>query len=232
MMYITELFLCFIAFSFLGWCLEVMYGMYIHKRFVNRGFLIGPLCPLYGIGCVLLYVLLRGYANDPIMLMLASMAVCSLLEYFASYILEKIFKTRWWDYTDMKYNINGRICLEMIVPFGLLGLLVVYFAFPFALRIIRIAPEAIIYSIAAILLVVFLVDLCVTFKVVMKFAETALAVPKDMTEEITKFVKKTLSKQGSLTKRLVDSFPDFEIDLDWIRKKLMFKKNSKSKKEV
>lgn len=229
MSYISELFLCFIIFSFLGWCLEVAFGIVTLKRFVNRGFLVGPLCPLYGIGCVLLYLLLSQYADDPIILALASMTLCSVLEYVASYIMEKIFKTRWWDYTDMKYNINGRICLEMAVPFGILGLGVVYVLFPAALHILELLPSLAIYICAGVLLLLFLVDLAVSFKVIMKFTEAVGHVPKDMTEEITKFVNDTLSKQSKLTKRLIESFPNFRVNLEAIKNKI-FKKRKKVSK--
>ena len=220
MMYISKLFLCFIIFSFLGWCLEVLYGRVVLKRFVNRGFLVGPLCPLYGTGCVLLNLLLKGYKEDPIMLMLASMAVCSILEYITSFLMEKIFKTRWWDYSNMKYNINGRICLEMIIPFGILGLLVVKFLYPTAMMFLDKIPNTFIYLITGILLLILLIDLCVSFHVIMRFTNVALKVPKDMTEEITKFVKETVSKQSHLTKRLVESFPNLQIDMHYIKKKL------------
>lgn len=223
MVYISKLFICFIIFAFLGWCLEVSYGMLTLKKFVNRGFLIGPLCPIYGLGCVLLYLLLQGYASDPIMLALASMAICSILEYVASYLMEKIFKTRWWDYSEKKYNINGRICLEMAIPFGILGLLVVYILFPVALKGLDLLPIPIIFVLSAVLLLLFLVDICISFKVIMKFTDAIGHIPKDMTEEITKFVKDTLSKQSKFTKRLVDSFPNFKIDLKSIKSKI-FKK--------
>lgn len=219
MLYICKLFLCFILFSFLGWCLEVLYGLFELKKFVNRGFLIGPLCPIYGIGCVLLYLLLQGYADDPIVLALLAMVICSILEYLASFLMEKIFKTRWWDYSNMKFNINGRICLEMIVPFGILGLLVVYILFPNAMNLLNLLPALAIYISSGVLLVLFITDLAVSFKIIMKFTKVALKVPKDMTEEITKFVKNTLSKY-KLTDRLINSFPDFQIDFSAIKDKI------------
>lgn len=219
MLYITKLFLCFIIFSFLGWCLEIAFGCVTTKKFVNRGFLVGPLCPIYGTGCVLLYLLLRQYANDPIILAVMSMLVCSIVEYIASYLMEKIFKARWWDYTEFKFNINGRICLEMAIPFGLLGLLVIYVLFPTTLGILDKLPTLAIYIIAGILALAFIIDLLVSFNVIMKFTKTALTVPKDMTEEITKFVKNTLSK-NKMTKRLVDSFPDLHFNFEDIRKKI------------
>ncbi len=219
MLYICKLFLCFMLFSFLGWCLEVLYGLFELKRFVNRGFLIGPFCPIYGIGCVLLYLLLQGYADDPIVLALLAMVICSILEYLASYLMEKIFKTRWWDYSNMKFNINGRICLEMIVPFGILGLLVVYILFPNAMNLLNLLPNLAIYISSGVLLVLFITDLAVSFKIIMKFTKVALKVPKDMTEEITKFVTNTLSKY-KLTDRLINSFPDFQIDFSAIKDKI------------
>jgi len=219
MLFICELIICFFIFSFLGWCLEVVYTRFILKRFVNRGFLIGPLCPIYGCGCVLLFLLLKKYQDDPIMLFLAAMTICSLLEYFASYIMEKIFKTRWWDYSEKKFNIAGRICLEMAVPFGMLGMLVVYVLFPFTLDVLSNLSNIYIYIISGILLILFTIDLCISFNIVMKFTKVALSVPKDMTEEITKFVNETL-KKNKLAKRILDSFPNFKINRDAIRKKL------------
>lgn len=197
----------------------MVFGYFTTKKIVNRGFLIGPLCPIYGTGCILLYLLLRQYVNDPIILFVMAMVVCSILEYVASYLMEKIFKARWWDYTDFKFNINGRICLEMAIPFGLLGLLVLYILFPSTLNLLDRLPSQAIYLVAGLLATIFLVDLLISFKVIMKFTETALSVPKDMTEEITKFVKKTLSK-NRWTKRLVDSFPNLHIDFSNIKKLL------------
>ncbi len=219
MLYICKMFLCFILFSCLGWCLEVLYGLLKCKRFVNRGFLIGPLCPIYGVGCVLLYLLLSKYASDPIVLFILAMVICSILEYLVSYLMEKIFKTRWWDYSMRKFNINGRICLETIIPFGILGLLVVYILFPNAMNLLSMLPPLAIYISSGIILLLFIIDLTVSFNIIMKFKESALRVPKDMTEEITKFVKNTLSKR-ILTKRLINSFPDLQIDLSAIKDKI------------
>ncbi len=230
MLYLCKLFICFIIFSFAGWCLEVIFGIITTKKYVNRGFLIGPLCPIYGLGCVLLYTLLNGYEKDPIVLALMSMFLCSVLEYVASYLMEKIFKTRWWDYSEQKYNINGRICLEMAIPFGVLGLGVVYVLFPATLYVLSLISDKVIYIIAGVSAVVFVIDLIVSLDVIMKFTNAIECVPKDMTEEITKFVKETLLKQGRLTTRLVESFPNFKIDLSVIKNKILRKKKGKPEK--
>ena len=134
-MTITYYILSFFLFSFLGWLVEIIYCLLLDHKFTNRGFLIGPYCPIYGCGCLLLIIFLHGSLKDPISLFLKSIVICAILEYFTSYIMEKIFKMRWWDYSNRKFNINGRICLETIIPFGLLGCLVMYVLNPFSMYI-------------------------------------------------------------------------------------------------
>ncbi len=107
--------LLFFLYSFLGWCLEVLCKLVSEKKFVNRGFLIGPYCPIYGYGAILMSVLLQKYLDDPFTLFIMIVLICSVLEYFTSFFLEKIFHTRWWDYTKYRFNINGRICLETMI---------------------------------------------------------------------------------------------------------------------
>ena len=200
MSYLSKLFICFMIFSFIGWCLEVLYGLVVLKRFVNRGFLIGPLCPLYGLGCVLLYLCLKDLANNPVILGISSILLCSVLEYSVSYILEKIFKTRWWDYTDMKFNINGRICLGLIVPFGILGLLVVYILFPYTLNVLNNISNLVIYVLAFVSLTVFTIDFIISCNVIKKFKNISKK-PRDTTEEMAKFVRETIAKKLPFLKK-------------------------------
>ena len=128
---IRILFLLFLMYSFTGWAIEVI-GKLIEKgKFVNRGFLVGPYCPIYGVGCLSMILLLNRYINDPFTLFIMSILLFSFLEYFTSYFMEKIFKIRWWDYSRRKFNINGRICLETMIPFGLGGMLIMYIVNPF-----------------------------------------------------------------------------------------------------
>lgn len=108
----------FFIFSFLGWVMEVTLTLITDKKFVNRGFLLGPCCPIYGCGCLLLNLLLQNYVNNIIVLFILTMFTCSLLEYITSFLMEKIFKLRWWDYSQMRFNLNGRICLEGFFIFG------------------------------------------------------------------------------------------------------------------
>ena len=128
---ISSYFLLFIIYSNLGWLMEVTLKSIELKKFINRGFLIGPICPIYGYGCLLIIILLKNFTSNIVLLFFSSVIICSILEYLTSYIMEKLFKARWWDYSRRKYNINGRICLNTMIPFGLLGCLMMYVVNPF-----------------------------------------------------------------------------------------------------
>jgi len=111
--------------------MEVIYAYFDDRQFVNRGFLIGPYCPIYGVGSVLIIYFLRNNLGDILSVYLKSILVAAILEYMTSFVMEKIFHARWWDYSDNKFNINGRICLETLIPFGFLACFLVYIINPF-----------------------------------------------------------------------------------------------------
>lgn len=204
-------FLLFLIYSFIGWLVEVINVSLIEKRFVNRGFLMGPYCPIYGVGGILCYLFLRKYLNDPLALFMMSILIFSILEYMTSYLMEKMFKARWWDYSDKKFNINGRICLETMVPFGLLGCFVMYALNPLLIKMLESIPVNIGMIIAFVLFAFFVIDVCISFKIILNFKNVTFAIKKDSTEEITKLVKEILSKKSVLNRRLVNAFSKFEI---------------------
>lgn len=206
---IGMLFLLFIIYSFLGWCMEMVVCYFATRKWVNRGFLIGPICPIYGWGCLLIILLLKRYLDDPLVLFVMSMVLCSLLEYYTSYLMEKLFKARWWDYSHKKYNINGRICLDNILAFGILGLLMMYFINPFVVKMLGFVSTKVLNIVTIVVFVIFLVDNIVSLKVISGFKKVAKSIHKDSTEEITKKVREILSSQGKLYRRLVSAF-DFE----------------------
>lgn len=208
---ISILFLLFIIYSFFGWCMEVVVCYFSEKKIINRGFLIGPLCPIYGVGVTLIHFLLYRYMDDPFVLFVMAVLVCSILEYFTGYIMEKMFKARWWDYSHKKFNINGRICLDNLVAFGILGLLVMYVLNPFFIKILSKIPSLILHIISIFLLILLICDLVVSFKVISGFKNVAKSMKKDNTDEITKKVREMLLKRGGLYKRLVLAFENFQI---------------------
>ena len=114
--------LLFFTASFLGWCMEVICKLIQFGRFINRGFLIGPWCPIYGFGTVLITLLLSKFTDDPLAVFALAMLLCGTLEYLTSYIMEKAFHARWWDYSAKKFNLNGRVCalLSAVLLFAVL----------------------------------------------------------------------------------------------------------------
>lgn len=196
--------------------MEVTQGYVRHKKFVNRGFLIGPYCPIYGYGTISMTLLLKGYANDPIVLFVMAIVICSILEYTTSFVMEKIFKIRWWDYSNRKFNINGRICLETMIPFGILGCLMIYFVNPFMFAIIDMIPSNLINIIAVILFIIYLVDNAISITIISNLKDITLDVKGDSTEKVTKEVRKrVLAGQQTLYKRIVKAFSSFKV----VRKK-------------
>ena len=216
--------LLFFIYSFLGWCLEMVCCNFGKDKIVNRGFLIGPICPIYGHGCLLMIFLLHKYLEDPIALFVMAVVLCSILEYVTSYLMEKIFKARWWDYSDKKYNLNGRICLLNSLAFGFLGLLIMYVVNPFLVSFLDRFSRTVLIVISSIIFVIYLVDNIVSFSIISGFKKVCMSINKDNTEEITRRVRKILSDKGLLYNRLVSAF-DFKTSEMF----LMFKEQFESK---
>ena len=201
-------FLLFIIYSFIGWLFELAFSYIQLKKVVNRGFLIGPYCPIYGAGCLLLIILLSDYADNILVLFSLSIIVCSLLEYFTSLIMEKIFNLRWWDYSNMKFNINGRICLETMVPFGVIGVLVVKYFNPWLLSIINLVDSQTITIVVIILMSLFIIDVLVSCNVVFNLKNVTRNVTKDSTEEIKKAIHKFIHNNLFMYDRIIKAFPN------------------------
>lgn len=210
--------LLFFVYSFLGWCLEVGCKLVSDHKFVNRGFLIGPYCPIYGHGALIMTVLLNRYLNDPVTLFIMIILCCSLLEYFTSYFLEKIFHTRWWDYSGYRFNINGRICLETMVPFGLFGMFIMYVSNPFFLGMIEKISMPILYLLTIVLSLVYIIDNVISFKIIKNIQHVSedvqkrQIIKKDDTERITKLVKKHVeNSMKTFEKRIIHAFPHLQV---------------------
>lgn len=201
-------FLLFIIYSIIGWILELLFSIVELKRIVNRGFLIGPYCPIYGAGCLLLVILLSSYADDPIVLFALSVLICSVLEYVTSWLMEKIFKLRWWDYSNMRFNINGRICLETMVPFGIVGVIVVKYVNPFLLNLLEKLSFNSLSIIAIITMSLFIIDVFISFNVVFNLKTITRSITKDSTEEIKKAVHKFIHNNLFMYERIVKAFPN------------------------
>ena len=220
-------FLLFLIYSFCGWAIEVIGKLIEKKKFINRGFLIGPYCPIYGFGALAITFLLKKYTNDGIALFIMAIVICGVLEYITSYLMEKIFKARWWDYSQKKFNINGRVCLDTLIPFGLLGLFIMYVSNPFFLDILNKIPSTLLIILSSCLFVIFIIDNILSFNIISTVRTTTKGLYKELdnTEEITKKVKEILLSKSILHKRLIHAYPTLES----IKAKI--KENTKKIKE-
>ena len=115
----------FLIYAFLGWCSEVAFAAVNKGKFVNRGFLNGPVCPIYGFGMLIVVTALWGLKGNLILLFLGSAALTTALEFVTGFVLEKFFHDKWWDYSDMPFNIKGYICLKFTVLWGLAATFIV-----------------------------------------------------------------------------------------------------------
>lgn len=163
-----HLFFWFLIYSFIGWVYESILVSILERRLINRGFVNGPLCPIYGAGAVLFIVFL-GRIDNPLIVFVLAMLGASIMEYFTSWAMEKMFHARWWDYSNFKFNLNGRICLIGAIVFGLLGLFVVYVAHPYVAKWTDQIPEPMLAVIVVVALVLFIIDVVVTVTSLQQF---------------------------------------------------------------
>ena len=204
------LFLLFIVYSITGWIIEVIATYPDTKCFVNRGFLIGPYCPIYG-NCAIAMIFLLHNVTNPILLFVLSILICSVGEYVTSYAMEKIFHARWWDYSKNKFNLNGRICLVNSLAFGVLGFLLIKFVNPFVVGLITKLSPIMINVLFYTMLTLFIIDNVISFKVIFKIKNMSIKyVHLDNTKEITEKVKKILS-DNILAKRVFKAFPNIKF---------------------
>jgi uncharacterized membrane protein len=203
--------------------MEVLGKLIQYKRFINRGFLIGPYCPIYGTGAILITFLLQKYTNDIVILFCMAILICGILEYITSFLMEKIFKARWWDYSNRKFNINGRVCLYTIIPFGILGCLIMYVLNPFFLGVLYQIPQLILTVIFWIMLIIFLTDNIISFNIISYVRTTTKKINTDFkfdnTEEITRKVKEILTNRSVLHRRLMNAYPKINAIKQKIKEK-------------
>ena len=228
--------LLFTIYAVIGWLMEVSLSFIQHHKFINRGFLIGPYCPIYGFGGVVITLLLSNFMNiiDNVSIVdslwistIVIMFICGTLEYATSFVMEKLFHARWWDYHRFKFNINGRVCLETLLPFTIIGQIILRYANPVFLGLIGNIHQPWLHICTIVILAIFAIDVSVSYNIIHSFKKISNEA-KDNTEEITKKVKDIISKTWR-GRRLVTAFPNVNIEV--IREKIR-KKVEESKKKI
>lgn len=221
---IPKYIILFFIYSIAGWIAEMIFGIMVNKRAVNRGFLIGPYCPIYGAGVISITFALAPFMDHKVIIFIMSMLICGLLEYLTSYFLEKIFHARWWDYSKQKFNINGRVCLEMLVPFGIAGYVIMYFVNPWLINLISIMPAVVEIVIAIALTAILTIDAIISMRIIFNLKKIANLKEvskniKDNTEDISMRVIKIILDKRRLHMRIMKAFPNIGKKLkikDWL----------------
>ena len=197
-MIISHYVLCFFFYSLIGWVWETIFCTFTRHRWANRGFLYGPICPIYGAGGIAIQLLvqlltsLTGAASATEFawwqIFLFSFVVCTILEYITHYLLEKLFHAYWWDYTNMPLNINGRICLPVSACFGLAGVLLVYVVIPAAGNLAELVPDLLTEALALVLVFILGMDVMLTITSLTSFEKNVEAMGEKINQHMEQFV--------------------------------------------
>ena len=205
---LLNLIIYFFIYSFLGWVLESVYKSFLEKKLVNSGFLFGPICPIYGFGAIIMYLFLEDVSSKPVIAFCLGFVILSIWEYIVGMVLEKIFHTKYWDYSKDKFNLQGRVCLKNSIFWGILGVVFIDVIHPFVIELLnQVSSDLIMYIDITFLLILF-IDIIVSVKNTISIADKLKRVEelnrriKEKAEEIKEkgknFEIKNVSLQDAL----------------------------------
>ena len=223
-------FIYFFIYSVLGWIVETLYCRLLDGEWTNRGFLFGPYCPIYGFGSLLIIAFLQNFKDSVIEVFLLGMLFTSTLEYLTSFLLEKLFDAKWWDYSKMKFNLNGRICLLNSLEFAFLGIILTYIIHPAFSSLISQIPLELLQLMSLVLLSIMAIDTGFTISTLLNLKEKLITLKESaeklkekntLHEKISENflytqlseLRKNLATKGNFQiKRILEAFPDFEFN--------------------
>lgn len=196
-MELRDILLLFIIYAFLGWVLEVIFHVFMTGRFINRGMLNGPYCPIYAFGATSFGLLSKMGHFSYFNLFLISMLIGSVLELVTGFVLDKFFKVRYWDYSDLPLNIDGYISVEFSVIWGFIGIIFIDIINPFFEKIIGYIPETLELIIVIIGISMLAVDLAVTVADLLKSKKLIqkLAKEREVLVKISDGIGEDISKK-------------------------------------
>lgn len=198
---VQKLIAYFIIYSFLGWILESTYKTIMQKKFVNSGFLYGPICPIYGIGAIIMLLFLNSFSEHIFILFLVGMLLLTVWEYLVGLGLEKIFKIKYWDYSENKYNFQGRVCLSHSMVWGALGVLFIALIHPQIKNILDNISNETLLTICILVTVYLLIDFIVSIikikniTVKIKILKELTITIKEKTEELKNLIENNSTKK-------------------------------------
>lgn len=222
----SNIFLLFFIYSVIGYICEIVYCFILNNgKFQNRGFLYGPYCPIYGCGALLILFILNRYDDSPLLLFLMAAITSSVLEYSTSFLMEKLFNNKWWDYSNQKFNINGRICLKYSLMFGAMGIILTYFINPFVLGFLNNIPNLYKIIIAIIFAVLMIIDTILSSNVAFKLKQKL----KNIQSEVNGYMETEYAK---IKQRQQENIQKISTMLKEKTVKLFDDKKSKSAKKL
>lgn len=183
-----EIIIYFITYSFLGWVMESIFRSISEKKIINTGFLKGPFCPIYGVGAIIMLLFLKRFSDNLAVLFIVSVVVLTIWEYLVGVLLEKLFHTKYWDYSKNKFNFQGRICLTNSIFWGILGVVFIKYIHPAIENLIEKIDVRILIFVYSILGIVILVDM-ITSIVKVKNIKVTLEKIEKLNNEIREKLK-------------------------------------------
>lgn len=213
----------FFIYSVAGWVTEVFLKFLEYKRFINRGFLIGPYCPIYGAGAVLITVggkLLSPVDRTWAMSFLIAFVLCGLLEYLTSYILEKYFHARWWDYTERPMNLHGRVWIGNLILFGIGGVFILNVFNPRLLALAHRLEPRLFAAILIAVSILFVADAVMSYFIMNLLKQGVEKSRADKSEEIAAEVRYLLENRSVFHKRILDAYPELTFRTEKVKARL------------
>ena len=228
---LSYLVICFFIYSVLGYLSEIVFCSVPKKHFVNRGFLYGPYCPIYGFGALVVLIFLEPLKAHWYLVFLFAVVLTSAIEYVTSWLLEKLFNMKLWDYSNHKININGRVCGLNSFLFGLMGLFVTYVVHPFVSDVIRAIPVEYRSAISDLILIAFSIDATVTVINLKSFQHGLMEIKEkaeyirsldsdDLKELLSKELEKTKERRESIYAHFLNSNPSLSARSAEIRQEI------------
>ena len=213
-----EILCFFLIYSFFGWCLEVVYQAVEHGKFINRGFLNGPYCPIYGFGVIIVTGALDPIKSNAVVLFFGSVLLTSMLEFITGFVLEKIFHMHWWDYSEEKFNIRGYICLKFSLLWGVACIIVVRIIHPAVSVFVDKFPATAGIIIISVYMIGVASDMIVTVLAIIHFKRRIMLL-ENISSQMRKLSDKTGEKIFDTVEEAMNRKEEFDSKSAEFRKK-------------
>lgn len=220
----------FFIYSFLGWVWETCYVSFKAGKYVNRGFINGPFCTIYGFGAVFIYFILRPVSDNLVFLFFGGIVVATILEYITAVLMESIFHTSWWDYSDKRFNFQGRICLEASLGWGAASVIFFRILHPAVEHFVKLYPSYIGKIAICVIFVLYMADFCYSaasaFRLQEKIAvwETGMEeLQGELLVKVNKRMAAWMQKKGVSLDSIRERLEDAELLRELEKKRLSFK---------